>query len=376
MRILHVTPTVRPAIGGIEAVVEGLCLKLAERGHVADIAHVAPQIARNDERFGHSLIHRVPLIGHPFAGLAPALGPIACSYDLLHVHDPQLLAITASVILFCRGMPAVLSTHGGYFHSGDRALAKALHQRLLARTLLKRYALVLASSKSDLERFGKFSPRCVLAENGVDVRRFSAIEPALDRSPYSWLYWGRLSRNKRVDLVVDLAVQARAFGYPVTLTICGNDFDGSGVALAARISRGGLDFVRMLPGGSDDKIANLVRSAGIYVIGSEHEGFGLTVIEAMASGLAVIARDVAPLNGFVDNDNGLILRFDGGATDAGRLQNFLSALPSCYEALSRAARSRAQFFAWDTRIDDFLHYYATALKRGPEAGAALQSRQL
>lgn len=373
MRVLHLTPTYRPALGGIEAVVENLCAALAERGVTSDVAHVAPGLSWREDRLGRSRVWRVPLHGHAFAGLAPRIGELARGYDLLHAHDPQLLSLTASILATARRSPAVLSTHGGFRHTRKFGLFKRVHEAALLPPLLKHYRLVLATSRSDLEYFGRFSDNVALAENGVDVAKFSAITPSVERSPWNWLYWGRLSRNKRVDLVADLAQRARDQGRPVNLTICGQDFDGSGESLRRECDRLGRSWVRFESAEDDAGLAALIARAGLYVSASEHEGFGLTIIEAMSAGLPIICRDIAPLNGFVDASCGQTLAFDGGTTDAAVLDRFLSTLESAHPELSAGARRAAQRYDWVSAADRFLDMYRQVLD-APDARPAVMLR--
>lgn len=361
MRILHVTPTFRPAIGGIEAVIENLCLYLRRRGVEADVAHVEPGLEAAEVRLGDARIFRVPLHGHAFAGIAPGLAKIAACYDMLHVHDPQLLSISANVRAFARGIPAVLSTHGGFHHTKRFSALKRLHEKWLMPWALSHYQLVLATSKADMDYFQQFCDRIVLAENGVDVSRFSTFIADSDRSVWNWLYWGRLSRNKRLDLVVEVAEQARELGYPVALTICGSDFDGSGKELSALCARRNQTWVRFLPAASEEDLTELVGSAALYLTGSEHEGFGLTIIEALAGGLPVVCRNMPPLNEFVDESCGLLLAFDGGADDRSRLAHFLATFAERHPSLAENSRRRAGRFDWSTAVDRFLVHYRTVL---------------
>src|SRR5436305_867127 len=111
MRVLSVTPTFFPSSGGIENLVLDLALKVAPLGVQMDVAHIAVGLRRSQDTVRGIVVHRLPLYGHRLVGLAPGLHSLARRYDLLHVHDPQLMAISANVRLLCGKLPAVLSTH-------------------------------------------------------------------------------------------------------------------------------------------------------------------------------------------------------------------------------------------------------------------------
>jgi alpha-1,3-mannosyltransferase len=100
-----------------------------------------------------------------------------------------------------------------------------LHARFSARAILSLYAAVLASSEADFVNFRQLSPRVELVPNGVNTDKFSAIDRTRSSGFLNWIYWGRFSRNKRIDCVIAYAAAARKRGFDVRLTICGTDFD-------------------------------------------------------------------------------------------------------------------------------------------------------
>ena len=357
MRVLHITPTFRPSIGGIESVIECLCRELVSRGIVSDVAHISSGIQFGRNLIGGTSVWQVPLIGCGSLGLAPHLSRIVEEYDILHVHDPQILGITLSVILFAKSKPAVLSTHGGFRHTKSFAFAKFFHELLSARILLNRYSRVLASSRSDYNWASLLSDKVVLCQNGVDVSFYSSLKTSTHRSPWNWLYWGRISKNKRLDVVLELARRARAIGHPVSLTICGTDFDGSKKGILELSKKNGEQWVNFKPSETSSQLGRTISKAGVFVTGSEYEGFGLTIVEALAAGLPVICRDVSPMNGFVDETCGLLLKFDDTEQDQRRLTQFLRSLESSHASLSYAARLKAQSFDWKIAVEAFISAY-------------------
>lgn len=360
MRILHVTPTFAPAIGGIETVVDCLSRETLKHGIVADVAHVARGLSFSCEEKDGRTIWRIPLHGHSLAGVAPLLRRVVVGYDLLHVHDPQLLSITANIRAFCRGVPAVLSTHGGFRHTQRFSRIKTLHECFLLKNALSSYRRILATSTNDRAYFATFSDRVVLAENGIDIGARTLFS-SNSRSSLNWLYWGRIARHKRVDLVCDLALRARAMGFDIRLTICGPDFDGSLLALRDRLDSIDPEVVRYVEPPDEVTLSALIADAGVYVTASEYEGFGLTILEAMASGLTVIARAMPPIDNFVSPDTGLLLHFDGSKNDDSALQSFLTELPRRAVDLGTAARKMAGTYQWEVRIPAFLDTYRCVL---------------
>lgn len=368
MKILAITPTYYPHIGGIEQVVFQLARHSQARGVTMDVAHVATEFKKAGcIELDGVRVHQVPLHGHRLLGLAPALGAIARDYDLLHVHDPQLSAITTNVRLFCGKKPAVLSTHGGFRHTRKLALLKSLFETLLLRSALGHYRAILASSPGDLAYFGQFSSHVMPCGNGIDMAGFAVGAPdaspgAGSRDVHRWIYWGRLSRNKRVDLAIDYVGMARAAGHPVELLICGRDFEGLADGLKAKVATMGLDqAITFVPFLTQEQLRAEIARRGVAITATEHEGFGLSTVEAMAAGLIVMCRDMAPLNHFVKPENGLYLNFDHGSQDKERLSTFLEADETRLSAMREAALAMAATYDWNRVIEGYLEQYRQAL---------------
>lgn len=356
MRVLSITPAYFPSIGGIEEVVRQLSAQLVSRGHTVDVAHVSTahgSLVR--EQLDGLTVYRVPLIGHRLLGLSTELGRLCSGYDVLHAHDPQVAAITASLRLFSAGKPAVLSTHGGFRHTQRLAWLKKLYEQIGLRRNLAHYQQVLASSPSDATYFRRYSGKVELCGNGVGVARYSAVALSKARALNRWIYWGRLSANKRVDQAIDMVAMAHRMGHPVDLLICGRDPDGLLAGLQAKVRGLGLDdYIRFVPFLSDADLVQELHARSVYITASEHEGFGLSVVEALAAGLLVICRDMEPLNGFVrDGETGYLMDFRQGSEDASALGGLLSLTPDEHLARQLAARQEAAPYDWASVADQF-----------------------
>jgi alpha-1,6-mannosyltransferase len=130
-----------------------------------------------------------------------------------------------------------------------------------------------------------------------------AFRPAPATRSGHLLYVGRLSREKRVE---DLLDAAERLDPPRPVLIVGEG--PARAALAARAR--GTERVRFLPFVRDrDELARLYREAACVVHPGPHETFGLVVFEAAASGARVVACDSTPAVAACD---GLVETFAAG----------------------------------------------------------------
>jgi alpha-1,3-mannosyltransferase len=373
LKVLHITPTFFPVIGGIETVVRDLVLYSRRVGIVADVLHLSPaNKARSQERMDDCTVWRVPLFPNRLVSVAPGIRSLLMSYDLLHVHDPQAMALSANVLLQGRGKKKVLSTHGGYFHTDNFSLMKKMHWQLFAGLILKQYDGVLASSAADRDIFKTKVPHVKLVANGVNVSKFASVTRGA-ALPTRWIYWGRLSQNKRIDLLINTVKQARDAGLDVHLTIAGRDFDGLLPSIRAQIASCGLkEHIRVLEGSlSDGDLLTELSAHSVFITASEYEGFGLSVIEAMAAGLIVICRNMAPLNGFVSpGKNGALIDFNGSAADLTSLRTLCTAAIPKISAMQDFARTTALSYTWDTAITKFVEIYESLMRKQPSVERA------
>lgn len=289
------------------------------------------------------------------AGTDWAQGGFAEKLDAkgLPMDEPRRTRVVARQLrLFAGHVPAVLSTHGGFHHTQQLSLFKQVFERLGLRHALSHYRSVLASSVADEAYFRTFSDRVVLCGNGVATDKFGVVPTSLDRPLNRWIYWGRLSRNKRVDQLIDTVALARSQGHQVDLLVCGRDFDGIADQLKAQVSDLKLqDAIRFETFLSDDDLLRELHQRGVYATASEHEGFGLSIVEAMAAGLQILCRDMTPINTFVQAGvTGQFLAFEGGQdevlADTRALQALMLQSEATRDAGRLQARATAEHYNW------------------------------
>ena len=376
MKILSITPTYFPEVGGIESFVRELATRISRGGTQVDVAHVsANHAAFLVSEMDGLKVYRVPVTGNRLVGYARGLGRLAADYDLLHVHDPHLMMLTTNVLLQCRNVPAVLSTLGGFRHTSQHQAFKWLHERFLMRRLLRHYRKILACSDSDMNYFATFSDNIAKNEPGINFAKFQSGRTTGTPDPTRWIYWGRWSRNKRIDAVIDTVAMARDNGIAIDLLIAGPDFDRLGASLQARIDALHLgDSVKMRPYIEDSALMQELQQRAVFITGSEYEGFGIGIVEAMAAGKIVVCRDIKPINGFVDkSETGYFLDFDNGPKDLTTVREITSLDPARCEAMSSAAQRKAKRYDWESVALGFAEHYAKAVS-GEDRDGALRAR--
>jgi glycosyltransferase involved in cell wall biosynthesis len=180
------------------------------------------------------------------------------------------------------------------------------------------------------------------------------------------LYAGTLEPRKNVEGVLDawLALCANDPGTPPLVLAGGSGWRSR--ALLRKIERirstgsreAGGDL-RVLGRVDDDHLARLYRGATLFVYPSFYEGFGMPVLEAMASGTPVVTSDRSSLPE-VAGGAALTVRPEDPTILAGALRHLL-ANPGQARELAERGLARAATFRWETAAAQMEEVFREAL---------------
>ncbi|MBO4207238.1 glycosyltransferase [Micromonospora echinofusca] len=143
-------------------------------------------------------------------------------------------------------------------------------------------------------QFPHHAAKLRIVPNAIDFDDF-AWRPEPPREPLRWLYVGRLSEHKGVRPLLEAFARISNEEPGASLTLV-----GSGALeddLRARVAELGLtERVRLLPAVPPEQVAGLMHRHDLLVHASRMETFGMTVVEAVATGTPVlVARSEGPL---------------------------------------------------------------------------------
>jgi glycosyltransferase involved in cell wall biosynthesis len=129
------------------------------------------------------------------------------------------------------------------------------------------------------------------------------------------LFVGQLAPHKRPDLLIDAVHIARTYlGFPACLLLVGPQrFKSYANAIISHVRELNLPTAHVVGGVPDANLAAMFRRARAMVTVSEHEGFCVPLVEAMAFGLPVVATASAAIPEIV-GDGGLLLPSTAGPT--------------------------------------------------------------
>jgi glycosyltransferase involved in cell wall biosynthesis len=129
-----------------------------------------------------------------------------------------------------------------------------------------------------------------LLQNAIDVKRF---ERPMDFNKvrdnvFNMVSIGRLDKNKNHQFLIDVVLELKKREIPVHLTILGEGDER--ISLQEKIVQLNLSDQLSLVG-LQEKVEMYLWNADLYLHSAIYEGFGLSIIEAMACGLPVVCTD-------------------------------------------------------------------------------------
>ena len=226
------------------------------------------------------------------------------------------------------------------------------------------FQVISQSTADDLARRGIPRSAITVIYCGIDTAAYTPDATQRARTPL-FAYLGRLKRYKRVDLI--LRAFARLREGEARLEIAGaGDHRPALERLAASLDLG--ERVRFLGRISEpDKVA-LLRRAWALVFTSPKEGWGITNLEAAASGTPVVASDSPGIRESVRHgETGFLVPHGDIEALAAAMQRIADA-PPLVESLGRAGRAFAETFTWERTADETEAHLQAVLERGAAHG--------
>ncbi|MBP9830708.1 MAG: WecB/TagA/CpsF family glycosyltransferase [Polaromonas sp.] len=353
MRVLHIVRQFSPAVGGLENFV--LCLARAQRqaGLQPEVLtldtvfhRVGPKLPATDVVEGIA-VRRVPWFGSHRYPIALSAASHLSGYDIIHVHAVDFFADYLPLIRLLHKTPLVLSTHGGFFHSEYASRLKKLFFNTITRWSMRGYKRVIACSDGDLSMFAPLcQPWLKLIYNGVDIEKFA--EQGSQTYGNNFLFIGRFSNNKRIDLLLQTIYHLKAHMPDVRLSVIGRDWDNNLVQMQQQMAK--LDLlgqVSVLIDLDDSAIKAQISRHSYIVSASDYEGFGMTLVEGMAAGLVPIASPITSFKKILDEAGvGHLSDFHDPVAAAQSIFGYTQRIKDQYLDVRNAAITAAARYGW------------------------------
>jgi phosphatidylinositol alpha 1,6-mannosyltransferase len=388
MRVVYCTDTYPPQVNGVSIVTALSVAGLTRRGWECAVAAprypgtvrasqgvVPAPVAGESELLN---LPSLPVPGYPEVRLA-VRGQAAVTElierfrpDLVHCETEFTLGWMGRRAAGSAGLPVVSSYHTDFGRYAEAYGLPWLRRTVTAylRRFHERSGRVYtpsAVSRRELLQLGLENVE--IWGRGVDTtlfhpgRRSQSLRAEMGMgSRFTFLYVGRLAPEKRVDVVVEAFRQASALVPEgvIHLIIAGTGPREADLRAAAPSGVAFLGFLER-----ESRLPDLYANCDAFVFASVTETLGLVVLEAMASGLPVIA---APEGGVRDHIRDGVNGLTYSAGDAAAMARAMVLLTTEWDftrQLAHNARRTAEGLSWDRELDRLDASYREVCERGP-----------
>jgi D-inositol-3-phosphate glycosyltransferase len=398
----HTSPLSRPGgnkAGGLNVYVLELARQLVERGCSVDIfsrlsdrrqpevAHIAPGLRAIHLRAGparylspESIYKHLPRFTDELLSFAEREG---VRYDLVHSHY-WLSGLVGIALKQAWAVP-----HVTMFHTLGEVKNRASLSQHETDLRIKSEARIVAGADrvicaTEQERtlirqlYAADPDKATVIPLGVNLDRFrpgskDAARAALGLTDERIvLFVGRIEPLKGIDILINATAMLDSDVDCSVLIVGGDESSNAQVTKLRDLAKQrGIDQRVAFVGAVDhDRLPLYYNAADICVVPSHYESFGLVAVEAMASGIPVVASRVGGLTGTVrDGETGYLVPWLCPEPFAERIELLLDNEP-LRRSLGETAREAVARYRWENVAAGVLEVYQALTSRDPELVAA------
>jgi L-malate glycosyltransferase len=233
--------------------------------------------------------------------------------DIILAHSAMWAGAAAAKIRKDYDMPYVITEHRSFFvwnKEGAREMVKSFYIPYFkeAYDLSKKLIIVSESMKSGiLELFPELEQKIQVIPNMINGNYFCLPEKTRKYDPFVFLSAGRMASVKGLDIMIDAFNQLiKKTDRKVLLRIAGRGESREQLEIQVRHAHLS-DRITFLGRVSRDQMVQEMQKANCFVLASMYEAFGVVLIEAMSTGLPVIATRSGGPESILDESCGLLI---------------------------------------------------------------------
>lgn len=384
MKILMMTNTYTPIVGGVEKSIESLTDRFRQKGHSVLIAAPAFEGMPDDEEG----IVRISAIrkfnGSDFSIQLPISIELSKALndfqpEIVHSHHPFLIGDTALRVANKFQIPLVFTHHTKY--------EDYTHYVPLDSPIMKRFVIelstgyanlahhVIAPSRSIYElliKRGVKTPIDVIP-TGIDLTRFSTGQRETFRSRWKIPerafvigHVGRLAPEKNITFLIQAVTRVLKHNTQAWFLLVGKGSSLEGIREA--FLREGLGDRLCVTGTLlGEKLVDAYQAMDVFAFASITETQGMVLAEAVATGTPVVAVDADGVREVVrDHVNGRMIRNPNIEEFVSALEWIMACPPDTFEAMKKECRITAKSFDLDQLSQKILTLYKNLIEQDLE----------
>jgi L-malate glycosyltransferase len=343
-------------IGGEELATRYIAEGLAARGHEIHI------VTSFDKTFSHQsvenkvtvhrIVHETPRLVSDYHFQARALLALKGIKPDIVIIEMLYICICGLLIKKLLKTPYVVCGHGSDIYL-PATWDQRLTRKLRAASLENANAITALGPSMQARIRQLWSVESAIIPNGVHPERFAHLNRHEARDVVGLkdngaiiIYVGALRSVKGVENLLKAVKTITERDVTVKLLIVGEGVERQKLeGLVRKLGLGGA--VQFIGRVANEAIPHYLSASDLFVLPSLSEGFPITLLEAMAAGLPIVATKVGDVPSFVENDvNGFLVEPGKASEIAERVLQLLQDRRLC-EHITQNNLSKARLYSWD-----------------------------
>ncbi len=277
------------------------------------------------------------------------------------------IANSTKVVVTCHGLDWQRAKWGNLssqlLKMGEKTAVRFADELTVVSDALRNYFL------QTYDREVVYIPNAPVTYGKSDPKFTYANSLGLQQGRYM-LFLGRLVPEKRPELLVEAFSALKPLGWKLVIAGGVSNTKSFTSELLEKIANDrDIVFAGELRG---NRLWEIVRGAGLFVLPSDIEGLPLAMLEAMQEGIPIVASDIPPHRQLIGDGRGIL--FEAGNLDSciASLKKATSNSNEIQLAASKAQQYVKQNYSWDLITSQYLNLYSKTLN-APDSSTKLQS---
>ncbi|MFC1682205.1 glycosyltransferase family 4 protein [Nanoarchaeota archaeon] len=383
MKIAQINMFYLPTFGGVEQVMVELAQRQVRDGHEVHVfccdSDKYKRIHKKEEIIDGVHIHRLPywfrlsLNTFIWPSLLWKLLLFKEKFDVVHTHvSGHDYILYTGIVSKLRGFKHVHTTHCPWTDASFRPKIirpfMFLNDLIFNKLSFSVIDKIFSITPWELETLKKYTDeeKIKVIPNGMDKILYKKVKDNKFRKEhnikekYLVLFFGRLNPTKGPEHLAQAAVNISKKRKDISFVWVGPD-EGKAEEVQKIIKpHKNMQYIGPIKG--KNKIAEMYQASDIYVLPSYREGLPLTLFEAMASGLPIVA---SPVNGIPyemkEPDNGLFVEYGNVGLIEKQILKVLNN-SKLRKKMSQNNIKKAQGYQWDDIYERYMGEYEKLLK--------------
>ena len=364
MKVVQVVSYYPPHIGGIEKFVKEVSDRLAKKGHHVEV--FTSDVGLKKERDISTVnlnIHRLKSWEFAHSAIIPSLffKLLKISKDsVIHVHVAQIM-IPEIVYLVSKikSIPYIAYIHGDAEPSGKMGFLLPFYKKVFLQRVLNSALKIVVPTEDYIDLISKkyaiSKTKIYVVPPGIDLKNFKRLSLKL-HNPIRLLFVGRLAKQKNIPLLIKSfkkIIDNNDFN--IELHIVGEGEDKNKINQLIKTLK--LENKVVLHGRLPEKrLYEIYSNSDIFILSSIYESFGIVLIEAMASGLPIVASNILAVRNVVENNKtGLLVKLT--PEDFAKAIEKLLNNSQLREKLIKNGLEEVKKYNWDKTVSKFEWIY-------------------